>query len=167
MMVDRQTPTVESDEELTREAQATRETESGRDASPTTDATAAADRAEADRTRIEPPSREAVREGREEPARDSGASTGSSDAALFNRDATKDYQDRWLVIQTEFVDEPRQAVEKAESLVGEVMQALTESFAREHRDMEARWSGDREVSTEDLRLAIRRYRSFFNRLLSL
>jgi hypothetical protein len=155
-MVDRQTPTVESDEELARDAEATRETESGRDAPPTTDAVRAADRAP-----------EAVREPRQEPTRDSSAGTGNADAALFNRDATKDYQDRWLVIQTEFVDEPRQAVEKAESLVGEVMQALTESFAREHRDLEARWSGDREVSTEDLRLAIRRYRSFFNRLLSL
>lgn len=162
-MVDRQTPTVESDEELTRDAEATRETESGRDAPPTTDAVREADRAPAPEARAP----EAVRDPRQQRAREPAAATGGTDAALFDRDATKDYQDRWLVIQTEFVDEPRQAVEKAESLVGEVVQALTESFAREHRDLEARWSGDREVSTEDLRLAIRRYRSFFNRLLSL
>jgi hypothetical protein len=160
-MVDRQTPTVESDEELTRDAEATRETESGRDAPPTTDAVREADRAPAPEARAPEADRPAVS------PRNSDAAPGSTDAALFDRDATKDYQDRWLVIQTEFVDEPRQAVEKAESLVGEVVQALTESFAREHRDLEARWSGDREVSTEDLRLAIRRYRSFFNRLLSL
>jgi len=80
---------------------------------------------------------------------------------------TRDYKDRWIVIQTQFVDEPRNAVEAAEALVGEVMQTLTESFARERRDLEARWSGERDVSTEDLRQAIRRYRSFFNRLLSL
>lgn len=163
-MVDRQTPTVESDEELTRDAQASQQTESGRDAAPTTDATAAADRT---RESAPVPVMAPVGEPAREPDPQAARQTADNDAALFDRDATKDYQDRWLVIQTEFVDEPRQAVEKAESLVGEVVQALTDSFAREHRDMEARWSGDREVSTEDLRLAIRRYRSFFNRLLSL
>jgi len=71
------------------------------------------------------------------------------------------------VIQTEFVDEPGAAVKKAEALVGEVVTQLTESFARERRDLESRWSGNDDVSTEDLRQAIRRYRSFFNRLLAI
>jgi hypothetical protein len=150
-MVDRQTPTVESDEELTREARAERETETEREVEPT-----------ADQALV--PSHEAT------PAPEGGATADSGsgrETALFDRDASRDLEERWLVIQTQFVDEPRRAVEKAEQLVGEVMKGLTDSFARERRDLESRWAGDRDVSTEELRLAIRRYRSFFNRLLSL
>ncbi len=105
----------------------------------------------------------------------SGAGAGSaattsgsaaSEAALFDRAAADDLQSRWQAIQVEFVDEPRGAVEKADGLVAEVMQQLAESFAKERRELEAAWQGGREASTEDLRQAIRRYRSFFNRLLS-
>ena len=92
---------------------------------------------------------------------------GSGDAALFDRTAASGLQRRWHAIQVEFVDEPRGAVEKADGLVAEVMQQLAESFATERKQLEAAWSGGREASTEDLRQAIRRYRSFFNRLLSL
>ncbi len=86
-------------------------------------------------------------------------------AALFDRGAAEQLQKRWQAIQVEFVDEPRGAVEQADGLVAEVMQQLAESFAAERRELEAAWSGGREASTEDLRQAIRRYRSFFNRLL--
>ena len=70
-------------------------------------------------------------------------------------------------VQTAFVDEPRAAVEQADALVAEVMQQLTDGFARERAGLERQWSGGQDVSTEELRLAIRRYRSFFDRLLSL
>jgi hypothetical protein len=109
------------------------------------------------------------------PIRAEGApATGKSPKAtpLFDENAGRDLRDRWRVIQTEFVDEPRGAVEKADSLVAEVLKRLTDTFARERDELEAGWSHagdgqDAEVSTEDLRQAIRRYRSFFDRLLSI
>ena len=74
---------------------------------------------------------------------------------------------RWDSIQTGFVDEPRRAVEQADSLVAEMMQRLAQLFADERSKLESQWSRGDNVSTEDLRLALRRYRSFFDRLLSI
>jgi len=74
---------------------------------------------------------------------------------------------RWGSIQTGFVDEPRQAVEQADSLVAEMMQRLAQLFADERSKLEAQWSRGDNVSTEDLRVALQRYRSFFDRLLSI
>ena len=73
---------------------------------------------------------------------------------------------RWDSIQTGFVDEPRHAVEQADSLVAEMMQHLAQLFADERSKLEAQWSRGEDVSTEDLRVALQRYRSFFDRLLS-
>ena len=73
---------------------------------------------------------------------------------------------RWKDIQAEFVDEPEQAVQEADALVAELMQRLAAMFANERADLEQRLAGDREVSTEDLRQGLRRYRSFFERLLA-
>ena len=87
-------------------------------------------------------------------------------AALFDEAAAADLQQRWQAIQVQFVDEPRGAVEQADRLVDDVLRQLTESFKRERGELEQAWSGGDEASTEDLRQAIRRYRSFFNRLLA-
>ena len=80
------------------------------------------------------------------------------------------YQDRWNQIQTGFVDEPRRAVQSADELLAEVMDDLARTFASELEALEARWGGgdkaSDKASTEDLRVAFQRYRSFFNRLLS-
>lgn len=76
-----------------------------------------------------------------------------------------DYRQRWDSIQTGFVDEPRAAVAEADTLVAEVMQQLAETFSRERGSLESQWDRGGEVSTEDLRVALQRYRSFFNRLL--
>ena len=73
---------------------------------------------------------------------------------------------RWSAIQTGFVDEPRKAVEEADALVAEVMKRLAEIFADERGQLESQWERTEQISTEDLRLAMRRYRSFFERLLS-
>jgi hypothetical protein len=73
---------------------------------------------------------------------------------------------RWKDIQAEFVDEPEQAVQEADALVAELMQRLAAMFANERAGLEKRLAGDREVSTEDLRQGLRRYRSFFERLLA-
>ena len=80
--------------------------------------------------------------------------------------ATSEVRSRWEQIQGSFVDEPRRAVEEADSLVAELMQRLADSFAEERNGLENQWDRGDEVSTEDLRIALQRYRSFFDRLLS-
>ena len=85
---------------------------------------------------------------------------------LLVADRSQDFRSRWDTIQTSFVDEPRQAVEHADSLVAEVMQELARTFADEREKLEAQWGRGDDVSTEDLRIALQRYRSFFSRLLS-
>ena len=87
-------------------------------------------------------------------------------AALFDRTTASELERRWQAVQVGFVDEPRDAVEQADKLVAEVLDQLTSSFARERRDLETALSDGRQASTEDLRQAIRRYRSFFDRLLA-
>jgi hypothetical protein len=85
---------------------------------------------------------------------------------LFAEDASAALRRRWDGIQAAFVDEPRRAVEQADSLVAETMKDLAQSFARERSGLEDQWARGGDVSTEDLRVALRRYRSFFKRLLS-
>jgi hypothetical protein len=75
-------------------------------------------------------------------------------------------QSRWNAIQIEFVDEPRETVEAADALVEEVMNRISRMFAETRAGMDAQWIQDKEVSTEDLRMALQSYRSFFKRLLS-
>jgi hypothetical protein len=88
-------------------------------------------------------------------------------ASLLGSAEIPTYRTRWSEIQTGFVDEPRHAVEQADSLVAEVMQRLAETFANERAKLEGQWSRGDNVSTEDLRVALQRYRSFFDRLLSM
>ncbi len=85
---------------------------------------------------------------------------------LFSQEEAKDFRTRWDAIQAGFVDEPRQAVQQADSLVAGAMKRLAEMFAAERAKLEGQWDRGDDVSTEDLRLALRRYRSFFGRLLS-
>jgi hypothetical protein len=73
---------------------------------------------------------------------------------------------QWKEIQAEFVDEPRKAVQDADALVAELMQRLAQMFASEREQLESRWSGGSDVDTEELRHGLRRYRSFFERLLA-
>jgi hypothetical protein len=86
--------------------------------------------------------------------------------ALFPQADSDDLRRRWNDIQAGFVDEPRSSVEKADQLVASVIQKLAQVFADERSKLESNWSKGGEVSTEDLRQALRRYRSFFDRLLS-
>jgi hypothetical protein len=85
---------------------------------------------------------------------------------LFSPDEAKEFRVRWDAIQGGFVDEPRRAVEQADSLVAGAMKRLAETFATERTKLEGQWDREENVSTENLRLALRRYRSFFGRLLS-
>src|ERR1700760_2322033 len=86
--------------------------------------------------------------------------------ALSPSEDNAEFQRRWEQIQTGFVDEPRQTVEQADELVAEVMQRLAEGFATERERLEQQWGRGEDVSTEDLRIALQRYRSFFERLLA-
>src|SRR5215831_9764878 len=73
---------------------------------------------------------------------------------------------RWDTIQTGFVDEPRRAVQDADGLVAQTMKRVAEVFAQERSTLEKQWTHGENVSTEDLRVALKRYRSFFDRLLA-
>ncbi len=97
----------------------------------------------------------AAEPGREEP-----------NPPLFAANDTQDFRSRWEKIQIGFVDEPRKAVELADELVASTIKRLAEVFASERQKLEAAWDKNDNVSTEDLRVALRRYRSFFDRLLS-
>jgi hypothetical protein len=85
---------------------------------------------------------------------------------LFSAGEAKDFRGQWDAIQVNFVDEPRQVVEQADSLVAVAMKRLAEMFAAERARLEGQWDRGDNVSTEDLRLALQRYRSFFGRILS-
>lgn len=78
---------------------------------------------------------------------------------------TREMSSRWDAIQAGFVDEPRRSVEQADELVARVIQTLAESFAAERSKLEGQWSSGRQVGTEELRVALRRYRTFFRLLL--
>jgi hypothetical protein len=89
-------------------------------------------------------------------------------AALFDESVAADFRKRWNDVQIGFVDDPKQAVQQADELVAQVMKSLAESFARQRADIEAGvGSGTEAASTENQRVALRRYRSFFDRLLEL
>jgi hypothetical protein len=88
-------------------------------------------------------------------------------APLFLPDVDKDFRSRWDVVQRSFVDDPRQAVRQGDELVAQVMKSLAETFSNERVKLEAQLDQTDKASTENLRVALRRYRSFFERLLSL
>jgi len=97
----------------------------------------------------------------------SASSTAEEQSApLFPGGEATELRSRWDTIQVGFVDEPRQAVEQADALVAGAMKRMAEIFAQERARLEGQWDRGDAVSTEDLRLALRRYRSFFGRVLS-
>jgi hypothetical protein len=86
---------------------------------------------------------------------------------ILSAEETKEMGSRWTNIQAEFVDEPRRAVEAADKLVASAIERISKSFSDERSQLETQWSRGDEVSTEDLRIALQRYRTFFGRLLSI
>jgi hypothetical protein len=85
---------------------------------------------------------------------------------LFVDDEAGRFRTRWTDVQAAFVDSPRSAVERADALVAETMQRLAEMFADERTRLERQWDRGDNVTTEDLRVALQRYRAFFDRLLN-
>ena len=86
---------------------------------------------------------------------------------LFADNAEREFRTRWRDIQVGFVDEPRSAVEQADQLLAQLMQRLAQSFSEQRTNLEKQWEASEKISTEELRIALQRYRSFFERLLSI
>ena len=105
-----------------------------------------------------PATREPVRQG----------SQSEPLAALFPPQAADDFRQRWDTIQIGFVDDPRAAVHNADELVAQVLKSLAGSFAEQRSEIESRVGQDDGIgNTEEMRVALQRYRSFFQRLLTL
>lgn len=103
---------------------------------------------------------------RPEDGRQTPSQEKPSAQALVEPARARDYRERWTSIQAVFVDQPKDAVQKADDLVEEVVHELTDVFGRERSDLEKQWSSGEQVSTEQLRVALQRYRTFFEQLLS-
>ena len=86
---------------------------------------------------------------------------------LFEDEAARKFRSRWQVIQTKFVDDPRDSVKQADELVADIIKNVTMSFADRRIGLEKQWNNGENISTEDMRQALKRYRSFFERLLTL
>ena len=111
--------------------------------------------------RTDPPAAQTERSGTE-----TGMSTDQSRTNSLFADDTSGFRSRWDDVQAAFVDDPKECVQKADTLVAEVVEQLTNGFSEARSRLEAQWSRGEEASTEDLRLALKRYREFFQRLLS-
>jgi len=88
------------------------------------------------------------------------------DSSFLPSDRMNQLRAEWADVQTGFVDDPREAVARAHGMVEQVVNDLTDTFTRERTELEGQWKNEREPDTETLRVALQRYRSFFNRLLA-
>ena len=95
-----------------------------------------------------------------------GTQESGDDTLLFADEHRSGLHSRWNDVQAAFVDDPRACVQKADNLVAEVVEELTASFADTRSRLEEQWSRGQAASTEDLRVALTRYRDFFQRLLT-
>lgn len=123
-----------------------------------------------DEPRDESSARVSVRDDEERDAdvdvRPDARPDASERPSLLPHRSLSGYQSRWERVQIGFVDEPRTAVRDAEALVSEMVKELTDVFTRERESLERAWSSGSDASTEDMRVALQRYRSFFARLLA-
>ena len=94
-----------------------------------------------------------------------GQGISQDDGTLMGGQEMQKFSSQWNSIQAAFVDEPRKAVEQADKLVAEVIEHMSTTFANERKNLEGQWSRGDQVSTEDLRVALQRYRQFFQSLL--
>jgi hypothetical protein len=96
-----------------------------------------------------------------------GQADDMSRPTLFPADESSRLKTRWSDIQAAFVDEPREAVKRADALVNDVTRRVAEVFTEERAALEKQWDRGDQVTTEDLRISLQRYRAFFDHLLSL
>jgi hypothetical protein len=99
-------------------------------------------------------------------AEPSAEPSSEKEKALFADDELASLQSRWADVQAVFVDDPRDCVQKADGLVSDVVQQITTSFSQARAKLEEQWARGEDASTEDLRVALKRYREFFQRLLA-
>ncbi|MFE5915117.1 hypothetical protein ACFQ6B_39405 [Streptomyces wedmorensis] len=104
--------------------------------------------------------------GRTDAADSSDTSDADGSSRLLSSEDEQDFRGRWHEIQSLFVDDPREAVHSADGLVADVMRTLAATFADHRQDLEGQWNKGEDVDTESLRMALRQYRTFFNRLLT-
>jgi hypothetical protein len=94
------------------------------------------------------------------------SSEPSTERSLLADNDLSGLRSRWDDVQAAFVDNPKECVQKADTLVAEVVEQLTTGFSEARSRLEAQWARGESASTEDLRVALKRYRDFFQRLLS-
>lgn len=124
-----------------------------------------AERSEAeDEIQLESREDDHVRSG--DGSRDETDPTVDEAQPLLPREEAEGFRQRWEAVQTEFVDHPQGSVEAADNLVAEALRRVAETFSAERETLEDQWGRGEDVSTEDLRVILQRYRSFFNRLLA-
>ncbi|CCH29073.1 hypothetical protein ABZ816_36190 [Actinosynnema sp. NPDC047251] len=90
----------------------------------------------------------------------------SDDEPLFGDTEAEELRTEWRGLQADFVDDPQDAVQRADELVAQVIGSLANTFAEHRRSLEEQWKQEGHADTEELRVALRRYRTFFDRLLS-
>jgi hypothetical protein len=93
------------------------------------------------------------------------ASDGSK--AFFSPNEADGFRARWESIQVGFVDDPRTSVQSAAQLIGDAMKRLSEEVATERRKFETSSRRENGKATEEMRLLLRRYRSFFKHLMEM
>ena len=91
----------------------------------------------------------------------------TDEPSYLRQDAQAEMNSRWQEVQTEFVDDPRKSVAHAHQLVSDAVQRIVDTFTEERNQLERQWAEGEDVSTEDLRVCLQRYRAFFTRLLPL
>jgi hypothetical protein len=101
----------------------------------------------------------------EHPRTPEAAPAAEREHPLIDPEDAQSYRERWERVQGAFVDDPKEAVRSADALVAEVIKSLAGTFAAHKGELEGQWSRGEEVETEGLRVALQRYRTFFNRLL--
>jgi hypothetical protein len=94
------------------------------------------------------------------------SSEPSTERSLLADDDSSGLRARWDDVQAAFVDNPKECVQKADTLVAEAVEKLTTGFSDARSRLEEQWARGETASTEDLRIALKRYRDFFQRLLS-
>lgn len=110
--------------------------------------------------------RDPIEQDRIEQDRVAASEPSSSDKALFPADDLSGLRARWDDVQAGFVDDPKACVQKADGLVSDVVEQLTTNFAAARARLEEQWARGDDASTEDLRIALKRYREFFQKLLA-
>jgi len=86
---------------------------------------------------------------------------------LLPEEFVEDFRKRWDGVQAGFVDEPRTSVRQADELVASAIKRLSENLGEARNNLEGQWARDNDANTEDLRVALKKYRTFFQKLLAL